>query len=86
MVEFYSVDECAASVTSKLNGRYNLKITQAYVPTSSYVVMQRRETQNSTKMLCRKGGRAKYNVIMGDFKAKTGKTVLETAIALLKPI
>ena len=78
--EFHGVSERVASVTLKLNERYNLKIIQVYAPTCSH---SDEEVENFyedvQKAIDRK--RAHFMVIMGDFNAKVGKRVeQETSI------
>ena len=80
IVEFYSVSERVASVTLKLNDRYNLKIVQVYAPTCSHPDEEVESFYEDVQVATDRA-KAHFTVIMGDFNAKVGKKVeRETAI------
>ena len=80
IVEFYSVSERVASVTIKLNTRYNLKIIQVYAPTCSHSD-EEIESFYEDVHLASERTKSHFTIIMGDFNAKIGKkTEGETAV------
>ena len=80
IIEFYSVSERVASVTIKLNNRYNLKIIQVYAPTCSHSD-EEIESFYEDVHLASERIKTNFTIIMGDFNAKIGKkTEGETAV------
>ena len=60
-----------AQLTIRINGKYHLKIIQAYLPTSSHEDQEVESVYEDIDSLIT-NGKAHYNVIMGDFNAKVG--------------
>ncbi len=71
ITSFKGVSDRVAQLTIKINGKYHLNITQAYLPTSSHTSEEVDAVYEEIDNLVTTN-KAYYNIVMGDFNAKIG--------------
>ena len=74
---FEALSDRVSSLTIKINRRHNMKIIQAYLPTTDY---DDEEVEEVYETILEAIGKTKayYNVVMGDFNAKIGLSAEHT--------
>ena len=66
------ISDRVAQLTIKINSKYHLNIIQAYLPTSSHTNEEVDTVYEEIDNLVN-NNKAYYNIVMGDFNAKTGQ-------------
>ena len=71
VTSFKGISDRVVQLIIKINSKYHLNIIQAYLPTSSHTNEEVDTVYEETDNLV--NNKAYYNIVMGDFNAKTGQ-------------
>ena len=73
VTSFKGISDRVAQLTIKINSKYHLNIIQAYLTTSSHTNEEVDTVYEEIDNLVNNNNKAYYNIVMGDFNAKTGQ-------------
>ena len=71
-MSFKGISDRVTQLTIKINSKYHFNIIQAYLPTSSHTTEEVDTVHEEIDNLVN-NNKAYYNIVMGDFNAKTGQ-------------